>query len=90
LEAEAEAQRKLTEATDKYAAAEKEATAARKAKNAAAVAAQGAEADLKAVQTKSQEQLNKEAAALTRLKEALIAVNPKYKDLAIEGKNTSE
>lgn len=90
LKAQAEATEKVRVATEKYEAAQKASESATKAKTAAEVAAQTAANNLARAQNKNAEDSQREAQALSALKRALEAVDPKYKDMAIEGKTAGE
>ena len=90
LEDQAAAVEKKAKAEEKYAIAKKNSENAQKSLTSAEVTAQSAATNLQNAKKKNQEDIQRENAALSKLKEALTAVNPKYKDMAVEGKTASE
>ena len=89
LETQATAAEKLTKAQEKQAAATKIAEQAARALSEAEVEVTSAQNSLQSAQNKSEEDAKKEAAALKALRAALMAVNPEYENMAIEGKTVS-
>lgn len=87
---QADATEKVRVATEKYEIAQRAAEDATKAKTSAEVTAQSAATNLANVQKKSAENAEEQAKALATLKSALEAVNPKFKNIVVEGKTTTE
>ena len=90
MSAQEAAVKKVAVATEKHTAAKKASEAASKSLTEAEVAAQTAKTNLVRAQNKSAEEAQKEAQALAALRAALEAVDPKYKNMAIEGKTAGE
>lgn len=85
LEAQAAATERVTKAQEKLAAATKIAEQAAKDLSEAEVEVTSAQNSLQNAQNKSEADAKREAEALKVLRAALVAVNPEYENMAIEG-----
>ena len=90
LSAQEAASKKVAEAEEKYAVAKKNSEQASKTLTEAEVRVTSAKQNLSQLQNKSEEEARAEANALKTLRSALEAIDPKYKSMTIEGKNTTE
>ena len=90
LAAQEAAVKKVATATEKFTAAKKEAINADRAKTQAEAAEINAIERLSEAREQSANESAKEAQALTKLRNALGAVNPAYRDLALEGETAEE